>query len=156
MRRRQMEERHAAQRAQKKEFERERAAVDEIVRKIHEEDHEQLVRKKQKQEATKKYIREFMMDREKMRTAQRAAQHCGLPTRRGFGEEAHHPCNLRQQGRTVVHHRGHGQMDPLLGPCCTQEQPRRERPAEWGGAAELCCPIQEGSSRSGHGRRRGN
>jgi hypothetical protein len=39
-----MEERHAAQRAQKKEFERERAAVDEIVRKIHEEDHSELVR----------------------------------------------------------------------------------------------------------------
>jgi len=70
----QMEERHAAQRAQKKEFERERSAVDEIVRKIHEEDHEELVRKKHKQEATKKYIREFMLDREKMRTAQRAAQ----------------------------------------------------------------------------------
>jgi len=69
-----MEERHAAQRAQKKEFERERSAVDEIVRKIHEEDHEELVRKKHKQEATKKYIREFMLDREKMRTAQRAAQ----------------------------------------------------------------------------------
>jgi hypothetical protein len=69
-----MEERHAAQRAQKKEFERERAAVDEIVRKIHEEDHAELVRKKQKQEATKKYIREFMLDREKMRMAQRAAQ----------------------------------------------------------------------------------
>uniref|UniRef100_A0A7S0N9X8 Meiosis-specific nuclear structural protein 1 n=1 Tax=Pyramimonas obovata TaxID=1411642 RepID=A0A7S0N9X8_9CHLO len=83
----QMEEKLEQQRAAKKEFERERAAVDQIVSKIHEEDEMELLRKKSKQEETKKWVDNFMVEREQQREAQRNAEWEEEQRIREFNEE---------------------------------------------------------------------
>lgn len=67
----QMEEKRELQRAARKEFEREKEAVAEIVRKINEEDALEAKRRKDKQVATKKYIDDFMVQREELRQQKR-------------------------------------------------------------------------------------
>lgn len=60
----QMEERKEQQRVARLEYERERALVDEIVRKIEEEDRLESEAKRRKQEETKDYIRNFLIEQE--------------------------------------------------------------------------------------------
>lgn len=60
----QMEERKEQQRIARLEYERERALVDEIVRKIDEEDRLESEAKRRKQEETKDYIRNFLIEQE--------------------------------------------------------------------------------------------
>lgn len=59
-----MEERKEQQRLARLEYEREKALVDDIVRKIEEEDRLESEAKRRKQEETKEYIRKFLQDQE--------------------------------------------------------------------------------------------
>uniref|UniRef100_A0A7R9SVN5 Meiosis-specific nuclear structural protein 1 n=1 Tax=Polyblepharides amylifera TaxID=1486889 RepID=A0A7R9SVN5_9CHLO len=70
----QMEEKLALQRAAVKEFERERAAVDEIVANIQLEDQAEVERKKAKQDETRRWVVRFMEEREKLRESARRAE----------------------------------------------------------------------------------
>ncbi|KAK3250443.1 hypothetical protein CYMTET_40173 [Cymbomonas tetramitiformis] len=60
----QVAEKKEMQRAAMKEFERERAAVDEIVGRIQEEDTAEMKRKAAKQEETKRWVEKFLVERE--------------------------------------------------------------------------------------------
>mmetsp|Transcript_19608 Transcript_19608/g.66699 ORF Transcript_19608/g.66699 Transcript_19608/m.66699 type:complete len:483 (+) Transcript_19608:98-1546(+) len=63
----QMEEKIELQRLAQQEFENERKVIDEIVAKIHAEDVEEAQRKQLKQEETKKWVANFLDQREKLR-----------------------------------------------------------------------------------------
>jgi len=83
----QMEEKLEAQRAAKKEFEREKDVVDEIVRKIQDEDMMEMKRKKDKQEETKKYIDRFMIERENLRLENRRKEEEEESRIRAYGNQ---------------------------------------------------------------------
>ena len=68
---RQLEERERSKQAQYEEFLREKLLIDEIVRKIHEEDARELERKMLARQATREYVTEFKKAREAWKEAER-------------------------------------------------------------------------------------
>ena len=68
---RQLEERERSKQAQYEEFLREKLLIDEIVRKIHEEDARELERKMLARQATREYVAEFQKAREAWKEAER-------------------------------------------------------------------------------------
>lgn len=68
------QERKEAQRLAKLEFERERAMVDEIARRIAEEEQMEAEAKRRKQEDTRQYIQQFLLEQEEMRMRQVAEE----------------------------------------------------------------------------------
>lgn len=68
---RQLEERERGKQAEYEEFLREKLLIDEIVRKIHEEDARELERKMLARQATREYVDEFKRQREAWKQAER-------------------------------------------------------------------------------------
>eukprot|EP00239_Pterosperma_sp_CCMP1384_P002910 CAMPEP_0197847500 /NCGR_PEP_ID=MMETSP1438-20131217/6345_1 /TAXON_ID=1461541 /ORGANISM="Pterosperma sp., Strain CCMP1384" /LENGTH=483 /DNA_ID=CAMNT_0043459441 /DNA_START=190 /DNA_END=1641 /DNA_ORIENTATION=+ len=83
----QMEEKLEMQRAAQKEFVRERAAVDEIVARIQQEDQNEMLRKKEKQDETRMWVEQFLIEREAQREAARQRELDEEARIKEYGEE---------------------------------------------------------------------
>lgn len=81
-----LQERKEAQRLAKLEYEREREMVDELARRIAEEDALEMEARRHKQEETRQYIAQFLLEQEELRMRQIADEvRRGCGGRRGMG-----------------------------------------------------------------------